>query len=370
MLHTIGVSSLDALFEDVPDDLRFPELMLPPPCSDQRLSDIVAGIADLNSNTDVSRRFLGAGSYYQQIPAVVDDVLRRSEFYTSYTPYQPELSQGFLQATFEYQTMICRLTGMEISNASHYDGATALAEAVLMALRIKKSTNSKVLISPGVNPNMRAVTTTYLQGSDATVASLTPTADNTKLIDSIDTDTVAVVVQQPDFFGALHDLQDIADAAHRAGALFIVIVDPISLGLFKPPAEYDADIVVAEGQCLGMPTQFGGPGLGILATKKQYAREMAGRLVGETVDAHGVRAYTLTLATREQHIRRARATSNICTNAAVSALAAAVYLATTGKQGLREVANVCYQRSHYAAEALRSVPQVSVNPNESKVGHR
>lgn len=363
MLRDVGVDALTSLFDDVPSDLRFPDLDLPQPCAEAELSSIATELAGRNHGIDISRRFLGAGTYYHDVPAVVDDVLSRGEFYTSYTPYQPELSQGMLQATFEYQSMICQLTGMEISNASHYDGATSLAEAVLMAMHLRDKPQGEVLMSPGVNPNMRAVVDTYLQGTGASV--ITPSledSDAEQFIDIVNKETFAVVVQQPDFFGALGNLQAITDAAHAAGALVIVVTDMVFLGLFKPPGEYDVDIVVADGQCLGMPPMFGGPSLGVLATRRTFARRLAGRLVGETVDSHGERCYVLTLATREQHIRRARATSNICTNAALSALAASVYLASVGKHGLREIANVCYQRSHYAAAAIAALPNVSINP--------
>jgi glycine dehydrogenase subunit 1 len=273
------------------------------------------------------------------------------------------MSQGMLQAMFEYQTMISRLTGMEVSNASHYDGATSLAEAVLMALAVGSPRRHKIVISPAVHPQFREVVRTYLRGMNATIV-----GDRERKIASehlstcVDSETAALVVQWPDFFGQLDDLRDLGAACRRAGALFVVAVDPIALGLFEPPGSYGADIVVADGQCLGLPPSFGGPSLGIFATRKDLVRRLVGRLVGQTVDAHGRRGYVLTLGTREQHIRRAKATSNICTNAALGALAASVYLATLGKRGLKCVAELCYHKSHYAAAQIAKLPRVQVNP--------
>jgi glycine dehydrogenase subunit 1 len=264
---------------------------------------------------------------------------------------------------FEYQTMITRLTGMEVSNASHYDGATSLAEAVLVALGVGSPGRKKIVISPAAHPQFRETVRTYLRGTNATIV-----ADGEGEISAhdlgarVDADTAALVVQWPDFFGQLDDLSGLGTACRKAGALFIVCVDPIALGLFEPPGSYGADIVVADGQCLGLPPSFGGPSLGIFAMKKDLVRRLVGRLVGETVDAKGRRGYVLTLGTREQHIRRAKATSNICTNTALSALAASVYLATLGKCGLKRVAELCYHKTHYAAGELAKLPGIEINP--------
>ena len=301
--------------------------------------------------------------YRHYRPATVDYVLQRGEFYTSYTPYQPEISQGMLQAMFEYQTMVCQLTGMEVSNASHYDGATSLAEAVLLSLAATSRRRSKIVMSPAVHPQFRQVVKTYLTGTAARVVDdENQSADKQELMARVDADTAALVVQSPNFFGQLENLPEMSAACRQAGALFIVAVDPIALGLFEPPGTCGADIVVADGQCLGLPPSFGGPSLGIFATRKELVRRLPGRLVGETTDAQGRRGYVLTLGTREQHIRREKATSNICTNAALGALAASVYLATLGKQGLRRVAELCYHKSHYAAAQIARLPNVAINP--------
>ncbi len=355
MLAAVGFQSLDAQFIDVPDRHRFPQLNLPKPFSELELEQEMRHLSDRNRPIPESDSFLGAGAYNHHVPAIVSDILRRAEFYTAYTPYQPELSQGMLQAMYEYQSMICRLTGMEVSNASHYDGATSLAEAVLLSLNLGRPQRKTIIVSPGLNPQYRQILSTYLRGQDATVS--------VRAIPStINDDTAAVVVQSPNFFGQFECLDGLAKAVHDAGALLVVVGDPIAMGLFKPPGAFGADIVVAEGQSLGIALSFGGPHLGIFATRGALVRKMAGRLVGETVDAEGARGFVLTLATREQHIRRARATSNICTNAALTALAAAVYLAAMGRNGLRSVAELCYHKSHYAADRIREVAGLNINP--------
>ncbi len=367
MLSTIGVERLEDLFCDVPEKIRFPELRLPEPIPEMGLNRLMESLASHNRMVSDDGFFLGAGVYRHYRPAVVDHVLGRAEFYTAYTPYQPELSQGLLQAIFEYQTMICRLTGMEVSNASHYDGAASLAEAVLMARNVTEGSRRKVVLSPAVHPHYRAVVKTYLQGTDAFVAGEEPgSMQINDLTAHLDETTAALVIQNPNFFGQFEDVSGLADKVHSAGALLIVVVDPISLGLFQAPGDYGADVVVADGQSLGLPMSFGGPHLGIVATRKAYTRRIAGRLVGETTDSEGSRGYVLTLATREQHIRRAGATSNICTNAALSALGAAVYLATMGKTGLRKIAELCYHKSHYAAAEIGKIPNIKVNPNGPK----
>jgi len=301
----------------------------------------------------------------------VGHVTGRSEFYTAYTPYQAEVSQGTLQTIFEYQSMVCALTGMEVANASHYDGATSMAEAVIMALAVGREKRKKVVMAPTVHPEYRATVRTYTQGMDLTIVGdelphgeeVPPTsllsepagAGLKRLKAHLDDDTACVIVQNPDFFGQLESpaaLQSLADAVHEAKALFIVSADPISLGLFKPPGQYGADIVVGEGQALGNHPNFGGPYLGYFTCKEKYVRKMAGRLIGQTVDTKGRRGFVMTLVAREQHIRRERATSNICTNEALIALAAGVYLAALGKCGLRTVAELCYHKAHYAARQI------------------
>jgi glycine cleavage system P protein (glycine dehydrogenase) subunit 1 len=364
MLASIGLARIEDLFVDVPAHVRFPELKLPPATSEFDIAREMGALAVRNFAVDPSLAFLGAGTYRHFRPATVDYVLSRGEFYTSYTQYQPEVSQGMLQALFEYQSMICRLTAMEVSNASHYDGATALAEAVLLALNMAQGKRSKIVLSPAIHPQYRAVVKTYLRGTQ--LATVVGDQDGATDLDSLksllDEETAALVIQNPNFFGQFEAIEGLADAVHRAGALFVVVTDLIGLGLFRPPGSYGADIVVAEGQPLGIPPSFGGPHLGIFATRMAYVRRLSGHLVGETVDVDGRRGYVLTLATREQHIRRAKATSNICTNSALCALGAAVYLATMGKNGLRQVAELCFHRSHYAAAAIAQLKGFAVNP--------
>jgi glycine dehydrogenase subunit 1 len=364
MLAAIGVPRLADMFADVPAAVRFPALDLPPAVSELEIMGEMHALAARNTSVDPALSFLGAGAYHHFRPAIVDYVLSRGEFYTSYTQYQPEASQGYLQALFEYQSMICRLTGMDVSNASHYDGATALAEAVLLALGVGQGKRTKILMSPAVHPQYRAVVRTYLSGTHgaAIVGDADGRAPVTHLCKLLDADTAALVVQSPNFFGQWEALERVAEMVHRAGALLIVVTDPIALGMMPAPGACGADIVVADGQPLGIPPSFGGPYLGIFAARKEYVRRMSGHLVGETVDADGKRGYVLTLSTREQHIRRAKATSNICTNSAVCALAAAAYLATLGKQGLRQVAELCFHKSHYAADAIGRLPGFAVNP--------
>lgn len=362
MLAAIGVDRLETLFEAVPAEVRFPDLDLPLSLSELELDREIGRLAERNIVPGQGRSFLGAGCYHHFIPATVDYVLQRGEFYTAYTPYQPEASQGMLQAIFEYQSMICRLTGMEVSNASHYDGATSLAEAVLLALDAARGEGKRIVVSPHVHPHYRAVTETYLQGTDATIdVAQGEDTGACALADSIDGKTAALVLQSPNFLGGLEDLNGVAETVHAKGALLIVIVDPISLGLFKPPGDFGADVVVADGQALGNAPSFGGPSLGIFATRRAHIRKLVGRLVGQTEDGEGRRGYVLTLATREQHIRRAKATSNICTNAALGALAAAVYLATVGEAGLRRIAELCFHKSHYAAARLGELPGCTIN---------
>jgi len=363
MLATIGVDRLEDLFTDVPEDLRFPELSLPRGRSELEVERELQALASESALLTERPGFLGAGTYRHFIPATVDSILRRGEFFTSYTPYQPEISQGFLQATFEYQSMICELTGMDVSTASHYDGATALAEAVLLALSTGGTSRTKIVASPGLHPQYREVVSTYLRGARAElIAPDFQTGDGLDLAVNFDQETAACIIQSPNYLGQIEPVAALAESAHAVGALVIVVPDPLALGILRTPGDDGADIVAAEGQSLGIPPSFGGPHLGILATRQAYVRQTAGRLVGETLDAVGDRGYALTLATREQHIRREKATSNICTNAALMALAAAVYLATLGRSGLRRVAELCFHKSHYAAAQIALLPGCLINP--------
>ncbi len=358
MLEAIGVAAVEDLFRDVPESCRFPELRLPPPLSEMEILAELQAMSEENQDTGHYPCFLGAGAYQHYVPRVVDAIISRSEFYTAYTPYQPEVSQGTLQSIFEYQSMICALTGMEVANASHYDGATATAEAVIMALNVAKGKRRKVVLSPAVHPEYRAVVRTYIQGMGLQIVGddASPNLQADHPLPPLDKETVCVVVQYPDFLGQVQDLRGLADEAHAVGALLVVVVDPVSLGLLRPPGDLGADIVVGEGQALGNGLSFGGPYLGIFACRERDVRKMAGRLVGETVDMEGRRGYVLTLATREQHIRREKATSNICTNEALCALAAAVHLGALGKAGMRKLAELCYHKAHYAASQISQLP--------------
>ncbi len=365
MLAKIGVQRLDALFDAVPSKYRFPKLDLPPALTEMEAASLLAEIASSNESVQGDLiSFLGAGMYNHYIPSVVDHILRRGEFYTAYTPYQPEISQGTLQAIFEYQSLMTALTGMELSNASHYDGATAAAEAVNMAFAIFRGKRRKVVVSPTVHPQYREVIRTYTQGMELDLAGDDANADlqasPEALTALIDADTALVIVQYPDFFGRVFDYTRLVDAAHAQGALVCVVANPTALAMFKTPGAMGADIVVGEGQPLGIPMWYGGPSLGFFTTRKQYVHKMAGRLVGETVDSRGQKSYVLTLTAREQHIKREKATSNICTNQGLLALASAVYLSTVGKAGLKQVANLCYQKAHYAAAELSKLKGVGL----------
>ena len=360
MLATVGVKSLDDLFKDVPARHRFPKLDLPRALTEMEAASELAEIAASNENVHSDLiSFLGAGAYNHYIPSVVDHMLRRGEFYTAYTPYQPEISQGTLQATFEYQSLIAALTGMEVSNASHYDGATAAAEAVNLAAAQFRGKRRKVVVSPTVHPQYRAVIRTYTQGMELELAGDNAEADLDSspedLSSLIDDNTMLVIVQYPDFFGRIYDYTRLIQAAHAKGALVCVVANPTALALFKTPGDMDADIVVGDGQPLGIPMWYGGPTLGFFTLKKSYVHKMAGRLVGETLDSHGQRSYVLTLTAREQHIKRERATSNICTNQGLLALASAVYMSVLGKTGMRQVAELCYHKAHYAAQQLSKI---------------
>ena len=344
MLPEIGVSSVDELFQDVPEKFRNVQFKLPPPLSELELKEELRQLSNRNANLDDYVCFLGAGYYRHFTPSLVAHIIGRSEFYTAYTPYQAEVSQGTLQTTYEYQSLVCQLTGMEVSNAGMYDGSTAAAEAALMACRI--TGRGKVSVLSTVNPGYYKVIDTYVRGRDIPLDKVEPGLVN------LPSDCACLIVQQPNFLGYFEDIKSYTEKAHEVGALLVVTVDPISLGMFKPPGHYGADIVVAEGQALGNPIILGGPGLGIFTCREEYLRQMPGRIVGKTADIDGRSGYVLTLSTREQHIRRERATSNICTNEALVALAATVYLAALGKRGLRHVAELCYHKAHYAATAI------------------
>lgn len=355
MLEVIGVDSIDDLFSDIPEDIRLNrELDLKPSMSELEVANYIKKLAESNTTIDNLTCFLGAGAYDHYIPSIVKHITSRSEFYTSYTPYQAEISQGTLQYIFEYQTLICNLTGMDVSNASLYDGGTAIAEAAFMASNISR--RNKVLVSKTVNPEYRKVLKTYAHLQQIEVVEIDEeegVTDLDQLKNHVDDKTAAVIVQSPNFFGIIEDLETIGEIAHsQKRTMFITSVDPISLGILKTPGSLGADIVVGEGQSMGMPLSFGGPYLGFMATKKAHMRKLPGRIVGETVDVDGNRAYVLTLQAREQHIRREKATSNICSNQGINTLAAAVYLVTLGKEGLREVATQATQKAHYAYEQI------------------
>lgn len=358
MLKTIGANSIEDLFEAIPGDHRFPEIDLPPSHTEMEAREFLQDISEGNETARDLPLFLGAGAYNHYSPAAVDSILRRGEFYTAYTPYQPEISQGTLQAIFEYQSHIVNLTGMEASNASHYDGATSAAEAINMGRGITRHKRGKAVVSPAVHPHYRETIHTYVGKDDFSIVGedLDVAAGPEALFDLIDEDTAVVLVQYPDFFGRVYDFTELAEKTHAAGALLAIAVNPLALALLKTPGDFGADIVCGEGQSLGLPLSFGGPYLGILATREKYVRHLAGRIVGETEDGEGKRGYVLTLSTREQHIRREKASSNICTNQGLMALAATVHISLLGREGLREVANLNYQNAHYAAQQISALP--------------
>lgn len=364
MLETIGVEKLEDLFHSLPEKGRFPNLAIPQGLTEMEALAELQYIAAANETTEELTSFLGAGAYNHYIPAAVDSILRRSEFYTAYTPYQPEISQGTLQAIFEYQSLITALTGMDVSNASHYDGATAVAEAVNMAYHNFRGRRTRIVLSPALHPHYRETVHTYMSGTALEIVGedLDPHAGPEELLSLVDKNTALVMVQYPDFLGQIFDYTALGEVTHEAKALLAVHVNPLALGLLKPPSEFGTDIVTGEGQPLGVPLSYGGPYLGIFATKKQYARKIAGRLVGETIDNRGQRGYVLTLSTREQHIRRERATSNICSNQGLVVLASTVYMSLLGKSGLRQVAELNYHKAHYAAEQISTVSGYMVNP--------
>jgi glycine dehydrogenase subunit 1 len=363
MLAAIGAGSIAELFQAIPEKLRLDHLLrVPPALSEMELQQHTEELAGRNASIDRAVCFLGGGSYDHFIPAVVDAVAGRSEYYTAYTPYQAEASQGSLQAFYEYQTLICQLTQLDVANASLYEGGSAVAESVLMAMSIHPKKN-KVLIAESVHPEYRQTLATYAANLPIQVVTL-PTPDGfldpDQLKKSIDDQTLCVIVQHPNFFGCLEETDAIGRLCKERGALYVVSFDPISLGLLKRPGQYGADIAVAEGQSLGNPMVFGGPVLGIMACREEFVRKIPGRLVGQTTDRAGKRCWVLTLQTREQHIRREKATSNICTNQGLFALRAAVYLTALGPQGLRETADLCLRKAHYLADELKKLPGVAM----------
>ncbi len=357
MLKDIGAASIEQLYDVLPESIRLQEdLKLPPPLSEMEALAHLGDLAGKNRHLREYPSFLGAGVYDHFIPSVVQHVTGRSEFYTAYTPYQAEMSQGVLQSIFEYQSLICRLTGMEAANASLYDGATALAEAAVAACAATR--RRRVLVSCSVNPHYRRVVQSYLEVRDLELVELPlseGTTDYAQVESMLDDGTAALLLQQPNFFGLLEEMDAAAGPAHKHGALLVLSADPISLALCRAPAEYGADIVTGEGQVLGNPPSLGGPLLGFFAARQKLIRRIPGRIVGETVDHEGRRGFVLTLQTREQHIRRERAISNICSNQALNALAAAVYLAAMGPAGLRETAELCLQKAAYAREKIAAL---------------
>lgn len=363
MLREIGVASFVDLIADIPPQLRLKEpLDLPPALSEPEVQMLMEQLASANTPTAKHVSYLGGGAYDHYMPAAINTIVSRSEFYTAYTPYQAEVSQGTLQAIYEYQSMICRLYGMDTANASLYDGATALAEAVSMAMAV--TGRAKVVIAGKLHPNSLHVLKTFIEaGGDRSVVQNVlqdGVCDTESLEKAVDNSVAAVIVQQPNFYGCLEEVDVIGEIAHANGALFIVSADPVSLGILEAPGNYGADIAVGEGQPLGSALNFGGPYLGIFAVKKDYVRKVPGRLVGMTKDRAGEDGFILTLQTREQHIRREKATSNICTNQALNALQAVVYLSLLGKQGLGEVAEHSLQKSHYLAEKIANLPDCSL----------
>ncbi len=363
MLDAIGLDSLDQLFDVIPADYRLTQpLDIAEAMSELELTSHLTSLMAKNHGADLRPCFLGGGAYDHFIPAVVDNLSARGEFYTAYTPYQAEASQGTLQATFEYQTLITQLTGMDVSNASLYDGGSAVAEAVLMAITVTRKLG-RVVVAGSIHPEHQQILKTFLANLEpelVVVPARNGRIEVAELKAAINDETSAVVLQYPNFFGNLEEIEPLVDAAHAKGALAIVSVDPISLGLLRRPDTYGADIVVGEGQCLGNPLQYGGPYLGILACREEFVRKMPGRIVGQTTDKQGRRCWVLTLQTREQHIRRDKATSNICTNQGLLALRATIYLAAMGPSGLREVAELSTRKAHYAAEVLGQVHGLTV----------
>jgi len=361
MLAVIGAGSIDALFADVPAAARKAELFdLPLHAGEMEVERALSALAALNRPAGAGPFFCGAGAYKHHVPASVDHIIQRSEFLTSYTPYQPEIAQGTLQVLFEFQTQVAALTGLDVANASMYDGSTATAEAVMMAQRVTR--RKKAVLSGGLHSHYASVTQTIAHAEGMDITRLAAAIDaEAAVVDAIDADTACVVVQTPNVFGTVTDVTAIAEAAHAAGALLIVVTtEAVSFGLLKSPGEMGADIAVAEGQSIGVGLNYGGPYVGLFATREKFVRQMPGRLCGETVDAEGRRGFVLTLSTREQHIRREKATSNICTNSGLCALAFTIHLSLLGERGLRELAALNHSRARELRAALAAVPGVEV----------
>ncbi len=362
MLKSIGKKSIEELFEDIPKSVRLQkDLDVPGPYSELEITREMSRLANKNKSNDKVNSFLGGGSYDHYIPSVVNHILLRSEFYTAYTPYQPEISQGVLQSIFEFQSMICRITGMDVANASMYDGATAMAEAALVA--VNNNRKDTILISEAVNPNYKEVLSTYANALDIKIVTVpfnneTGQTDLESIQEKLNEDVAGVIIQSPNYFGVIENMPQIGEFLKEQKSLFIAVVDPISLGILNKPASYNADIVVGEGQPLGIPVSFGGPYLGFFATTNKLMRRMPGRIVGETVDKNGKKGFVLTLQTREQHIRRDKATSNICSNQALCALAASVYMSIMGEQGFKQVATQSLQKASYTKEKLKGIKGV------------
>jgi glycine dehydrogenase subunit 1 len=359
MLDACGKASIEDLFADIPQDLRPLSFSLPKGRSEFEVNAALENLASQNYSHLVS--FLGGGFYDHFIPAAVDAIAGRSEFYTAYTPYQPELSQGTLQAMYEYQSDICRLTAMEVSNASLYDGGTAIYEACQMAIRA--TGRPRVIVDGGVNPIYRKMLYCYTANLSIEFHEIPVShgqSDRQKVFAALDTNTAAVILQNPNFFGVIDNHGDIVEKCHSMGILAVQSVYPISMAILKPPGEIGVDIATGEGQSLGLPLSFGGPYLGFMATSKKLVRKMPGRIVGRTADSRGRQGFVLTLQAREQHIRREKATSNICTNEALCALRAHVYLSLLGKSGLKHVASLCLNKAHYTKERLKGIPNVKI----------
>ena len=350
LLGSLGVDTVEELFIDIPLEFRDPSMELPPPLSELELRRELEELSQKNRPLRGRVPFLGAGAYHHFSPSIVNHIINRGEFLTSYTPYQAEASQGTLQATYEFQTMVCNLLGMEVANAGMYDGATSLAEAALMACRV--TGRKKVSLLNTLSPTYREVVETYTRSQGIEVSLMEEGL--------VSEETACLIAQHPNFYGYLEDLAGLEKVAHGAGALLVVATDPLTSGLFRPPGEYGADIVTAEGQPLGIPLSFGGPYVGLFSARQKYLRQMPGRIVGRTVDNQGCPGYALTLQTREQHIRRERATSNICTTQSLLALATAVYMAALGKEGLRRVAELCYHKAHYTASLIAQIPGFTI----------
>ena len=361
MLGVIGAKTIDDLFVDVPAAARKADLFdLPLHAGEMEVERELSALAAMNRAAGAGPFFCGAGAYKHHVPATVDHVIQRSEFLTSYTPYQPEIAQGTLQVLFEFQSQVAALTGLEVANASMYDGSTGCAEAVMMAQRVTR--REKAVLSGGLHPHYAAVTQTIAHAEGMEITRLPAAIDaEAAVLDAIDAETACVVVQTPNVFGTVTDVTRIAEAAHAAGALLIVVTtEAVSFGLLKSPGEMGADIAVAEGQSIGVGLNYGGPYVGLFAAREKFVRQMPGRLCGETVDAEGQRGFVLTLSTREQHIRREKATSNICTNSGLCALAFTIHLSLLGEKGLRELAALNHSRARELRDALAAVPGVEI----------